>query len=113
MDGRDGGGRFDHGREVVPSPGKLTKRLRAPPPSLSEDMFPIRRKLFRNRRQAGLVLAARLAEMELGDVVVIALPRGGVPVGFEVAKALRAPLDVGLVRKLGHPNQPELGLGAI
>ncbi len=76
-------------------------------------MSPIRRKTFRDRRQAGRLLAARLAEMDLGDAVVIALPRGGVPVGFEVAKALRAPLDVGLVRKLGHPSQPELGLGAI
>jgi len=59
------------------------------------------------------MLAARLLEMDLLDPVVIALPRGGVPVGYEVARALRAPLDVGLVRKLGHPNQPELGLGAI
>ncbi len=59
------------------------------------------------------MLAARLSELDLADPVVIALPRGGVPVGFEVATALRAPLDVGLVRKLGHPSQPELGLGAI
>ncbi len=59
------------------------------------------------------MLASRLLEMDLADPVVIALPRGGVPVGFEVASALRAPLDIGLVRKLGHPNQPELGLGAI
>ncbi len=59
------------------------------------------------------MLAARLAEFGLEDPVVIALPRGGVPVGYEVARALRAPLDIGLVRKLGHPNQPELGLGAI
>ncbi len=59
------------------------------------------------------MLAARLLELDLPDPVVVALPRGGVPVGFEVAEALRAPLDIGLVRKLGHPNQPELGLGAI
>lgn len=59
------------------------------------------------------MLAARLTEMDVGDPVVIGLPRGGVPVAYEVARALRAPLDVGLVRKLGHPNQPELGLGAI
>jgi len=50
---------------------------------------------------------------EIDGPVVIALPRGGVPVGYEVATALGAPLDIGLVRKLGHPNQPELGLGAI
>ena len=55
------------------------------------------------------MLAARLLEHDLDDPVVVALPRGGVPVGFEVATALGAPLDIGLVRKLGHPNQPELG----
>jgi predicted phosphoribosyltransferase/dienelactone hydrolase len=59
------------------------------------------------------MLAARLSEMDPVDPVVIALPRGGVPVGFEVARALGAPLDVGLVRKIGHPSQPELGIGAI
>ena len=68
---------------------------------------------FADRREAGRMLGARLSEMDLADPVVVALPRGGVPVGFEVAKALRAPLDIGLVRKLGHPSQPELGLGAI
>ncbi len=73
----------------------------------------IRRQIFSDRREAGRMLAARLVEMDLADPVVIALPRGGVPVGYEVAMALRAPLDVGLVRKLGHPSQPELGLGAI
>ena len=72
-----------------------------------------RRNTFGDRREAGRMLASRLLEMDLADPVVIALPRGGVPVGFEVASALRAPLDIGLVRKLGHPNQPELGLGAI
>ena len=76
-------------------------------------MSAIRRKSFRDRLQAGRLLAARLAEMDLDDPVVKALPRGGVPVGFEVAKGLAAPLDVGLVRKLGHPGQPELALGAI
>lgn len=59
------------------------------------------------------MLAARLSEMNLADPVVVALPRGGVPVGFEVARALGAPLDVGLVRKIGHPSQPELGIGAV
>jgi len=72
-----------------------------------------RRSTFRDRRQAGRMLAARLSEMDVGDPVVVGLPRGGIPVAYEVARALRAPLDVGLVRKLGHPNQPELGLGAI
>ena len=59
------------------------------------------------------MLAARLSDEDLDDPVIVALPRGGVPVGYEVATALQAPLDIGLVRKLGHPNQPELGLGAI
>ncbi|MFN8111765.1 MAG: phosphoribosyltransferase family protein [Solirubrobacterales bacterium] len=71
------------------------------------------RSAFSDRREAGRMLAARLLEHDLDDPVVVALPRGGVPVGYEVATALRAPLDIGLVRKLGHPNQPELGLGAI
>jgi len=70
--------------------------------------------LFRNRREAGRTLAARLAAYaDQSDVVVLALPRGGVPVAFEVAQALHAPLDVFLVRKLGVPGQRELAMGAI
>jgi uncharacterized protein (TIGR00369 family) len=68
---------------------------------------------FRNRSDAGRRLATRLQFLRGEDVVVLALPRGGVPVAAEVARALRAPLDVILVRKLGVPAQPELGLGAI
>jgi predicted phosphoribosyltransferase len=69
---------------------------------------------FRDRRHAGAVLAARLERYaNRPDVVVLALPRGGVPVAFEVARALRTPLDVFLVRKLGAPGQEELALGAI
>jgi predicted phosphoribosyltransferase/dienelactone hydrolase len=68
---------------------------------------------FRDRREAGRALAARLGELSFESPVVVALPRGGVPVGYEVARALGAPLDVGLVRKLGAPTQPELGIGAI
>lgn len=69
---------------------------------------------FRNREEAGRVLAERLkAYANRSDVVVLALPRGGVPVGVEVAAALRAPLDVFVVRKLGTPGQPELAMGAI
>jgi putative phosphoribosyl transferase len=59
------------------------------------------------------MLAARLLELELDAPIVVALPRGGVPVGHEVAQALGAPLDVALVRKLGAPGQPELGIGAV
>lgn len=70
--------------------------------------------LFRDRRAAGRELATRLLHYaNRTDVVVLALPRGGVPVGFEVAEALSAPLDVFLVRKLGVPGQVELAMGAI
>jgi putative phosphoribosyl transferase len=68
---------------------------------------------FRNRSEAGRRLASRLEFLRGADVVVLALPRGGVPVAAEVARALAVPLDVILVRKLGVPAQPELGLGAI
>jgi putative phosphoribosyl transferase len=69
---------------------------------------------FRNRAEAGRLLAGHLAGYaKREDVVVLALPRGGVPVAFEVAQALRAPLDVFLVRKLGTPGQAELAMGAI
>ncbi|MFC9930588.1 phosphoribosyltransferase family protein [Streptomyces sp. NPDC127190] len=68
---------------------------------------------FTDRRDAGRRLAARLEHLRGSDAVVLALPRGGVPVGAEIAEALDAPLDVCLVRKLGVPVQPELGMGAI
>ncbi|MFJ4953246.1 phosphoribosyltransferase family protein [Streptomyces sp. NPDC088760] len=68
---------------------------------------------FRNRLEAGRRLGERLEYLRGQDVVVLGLPRGGVPVAAEVAEALDAPLDVCLVRKLGVPYQPELGMGAI
>ena len=68
---------------------------------------------FNDRVDAGRQLASRLEFLRGQDVVVLGLPRGGVPVAFEVAKALRAPLDVLLVRKLGVPFHPELAFGAI
>jgi predicted phosphoribosyltransferase len=69
---------------------------------------------FRNRREAGRLLAAKLAAYaKRPDVLVLALPRGGVPVAYEVARALDAPLDVFLVRKLGVPGHEEFALGAI
>jgi predicted phosphoribosyltransferase len=69
---------------------------------------------FGDRREAGLVLADRLRQFaDQGNVVVLALPRGGVPVAYEVARALAAPLDVFVVRKLGLPGHPELAMGAI
>ena len=69
---------------------------------------------FRNRTEAGRVLAQELsAYANRDDVIVLALPRGGVPVAFEVAHALHAPLDVFVVRKLGVPGHEELAMGAI
>jgi putative phosphoribosyl transferase len=68
---------------------------------------------FADRVDAGRRLAARLEHLRGGPVVVLGLPRGGVPVAFEVARALRAPLDVIIVRKLGLPWQPELAMGAV
>jgi putative phosphoribosyl transferase len=70
--------------------------------------------IFADRREAGRVLASKLTEYSgRPDVLVLALPRGGVPVAYEVAKALHAPLDVFLVRKLGLPGREELAMGAI
>ena len=69
---------------------------------------------FRNREDAGRQLAARLSEYAgRSDVLVLGLPRGGVPVAFEISTSLRVPLDVFLVRKLGVPGHPELAMGAI
>jgi putative phosphoribosyl transferase len=70
--------------------------------------------LFRDRTDAGRQLAAKLAAYaDRSDVLVLALPRGGVPVAFQVARELHAPLDVFLVRKLGVPGHEELAMGAI
>jgi len=70
--------------------------------------------LFRNRIAAGQQLATELeAYANQADVIVLALPRGGVPVAYEVAQALNLPLDICLVRKLGLPGQKEFAMGAI
>ena len=68
---------------------------------------------FRNRADAGRQLAERVVALQLADPVVLALPRGGVPVAAPVADALSAPLDVLVVRKVGAPGRPELGVGAV
>lgn len=71
-------------------------------------------RAYRDRTEAGQELAGQVARLELaGPPVVLALPRGGVPVALPVARALRAPLDVLVVRKIGAPWQPEFALGAI
>ncbi|GAA1823099.1 phosphoribosyltransferase [Planosporangium flavigriseum] len=69
--------------------------------------------IFYDRVDAGQRLAPELAHLRAEDVVVLGLPRGGVPVAFEVARALDAPLDVIVVRKVGVPWQPELAMGAV
>ena len=69
--------------------------------------------IFSDRAEAGRKIAARLTKYKDERPVVLAIPRGGVPAAFEVARALNAPLDVAVVRKLGAPGQPELGIGAI
>ena len=70
-------------------------------------------QVFRDRAEAGRLLAARLKELALVDPVVLALPRGGVAVAVEVARALHAPLDLLIVRKIGAPQQPELAVAAV
>src|SRR5437016_4916516 len=70
--------------------------------------------IYKDRIDAGRQLATRLSNYtNRDDVLILALPRGGVPVAYEVAKALRAPLDIFLVRKLGVPGHEELAMGAI
>src|SRR5215212_5060379 len=71
-------------------------------------------RVFRDRQEAGQVLASRLEHYrDTNDTVVLALPRGGVPVAYEVARELKAPLDFFVVRKLGAPGFPEVAVGAI
>ncbi len=69
--------------------------------------------MFADRRAAGRALSPRLQHLRAEGPVVLGLPRGGVPVGYEIALSLDAPLDIVLVRKIGAPGQPELALGAV
>jgi predicted phosphoribosyltransferase len=71
------------------------------------------RRIFRDRHDAGRQLADRLLDLRDALPIVLALPRGGVPVGYEIARELEAPLDVFLVRKIGAPGHRELGIGAV
>src|ERR1700730_8211065 len=80
----------------------------------SEEKRKMASERFRDRREAGRLLAQKLAAFaNRPDVVVLALPRGGVPVAYEVARALGAPLDVFVVCKLGVPGHEELAMGAV
>jgi putative phosphoribosyl transferase len=72
-----------------------------------------RRVMFADRSEAGHLLADRVAALSVDHAIVLALPRGGVPVGAEIARRLGVPLDVAHVRKIGAPGQPELAIGAI
>src|SRR6266403_900089 len=122
-----------YSRRATSGPGRLSASLRPSarghgllPPSIDSwrtgdrairwpwerrNMTP---KRFRDRREAGRLLAAKLtAYANRPDVIVLALPRGGVPVAYEVARALGAPLDVFVVRKLGVPGYEELAMGAV
>lgn len=69
--------------------------------------------VFKDRNDAGRKLAEKLRSYQHENPIVLAIPRGGVVLGYEVAKALKAPLDIIITRKLGAPGQPELGIGAI
>ncbi|MDO8522297.1 MAG: phosphoribosyltransferase family protein [bacterium] len=69
--------------------------------------------MFKDRHDAGRQLAEKLAKYRGQDAVVLALPRGGVVVGCEIAQALELPLDIVVVRKVGHPNNPEYAIGAV
>ena len=66
--------------------------------------------MFRDRQDAGRQLAARLTKYRNANPLVLAIPRGGVAVGYKVARALEAPLDVTVIRKIGAPGNPELGI---
>lgn len=69
--------------------------------------------MFTDRKDAGQKLAEKLLRYRGKDAVVLALPRGGVVVGYEIAKALKLPLDIMVTRKIGHPNNPEYAIGAV
>jgi len=70
-------------------------------------------KMFKDRTDAGMQLAQELSNSTLENLVVVAIPRGGLPVASIVAKALNAPLDVVLTKKIGHPNHKEYAIGAV
>src|SRR5210317_1915581 len=70
-------------------------------------------RVFEDRRAAGRALVPDVQRCDLDDPIILGLPRGGVPLAYEIAVALRAPLDTIVVRKLGVPSQPELAFGAI
>ncbi|UQD57714.1 phosphoribosyltransferase [Flavobacterium sp. K5-23] len=70
-------------------------------------------EILKNRIEAGLLLSEKLGKYKKSDSIVLAIPRGGVPVAYEIAKSLDLPLDIALSKKIGHPNNKEFAVGAI
>lgn len=70
-------------------------------------------EIFKDRKAAGIALAGALAHLKGSDSIILAIPRGGVPVGFEISKSLKIPLDILLSKKIGHPANPEYAIGAV
>lgn len=70
-------------------------------------------KIFKNRTEAAKLLVEKLKKRDITNAVVLAVPRGGVPVGYEMAKALHLPLDIFLSKKIGHPYNPEYAIGSV
>lgn len=70
-------------------------------------------KMFQNRREAGKLLAKKLGHLRGKSIVVVAIPRGGLPIGAALAEALNAPLDIALIKKIGHPLNREFAIGAV
>lgn len=106
-------GRAPTGRSPGPTIRRVprrTNRLRDRNPVQGIDMM--RGDRFRDRAEAGELLAERLGHYRGTDALVLAIPRGGIPVGHAVAKALRLPLDIVLAKKIGHPTNPEFAIGA-
>jgi putative phosphoribosyl transferase len=68
---------------------------------------------FDNRKEAGTMLAEKLQEYRDSEAVILAVPRGGVPIGYELAKTLNLPLDIILSKKIGHPHNPEFAIGSV
>src|SRR5665213_579218 len=95
-------------------PSLSYSRQSSPAPSIERNpMLDTITRMFVDRHDAGQELAKRLTSLATQDPVVLGLARGGVPVAYEVAQALRAPLDVLIVRKIGAPGNPEYGIGAV
>lgn len=69
--------------------------------------------IFENRKEAGQLLAEKLEKYKSSGAIVLAIPRGGIPIGFELAKRLSLPLDLILSKKIGHPQNPEFAIGAV